>query len=146
MAPALGILDLQFLSEEGASVFGSQRGGRVADVAEDDVGLGAHGRGAQGDDVEDGAVRAEEGVEGEAEGGFGEGARAGGEGGYVESVLGEGRGLVRWNREGEGGGMWVLTFGLGGWWIWVVGRCGLAWRGRPFVRGEVMVERGLRLS
>jgi len=34
--------------------------------------LPAQGRGAHGDDVEDGAVGAEEGVEGVAEGGFGE--------------------------------------------------------------------------
>ena len=50
--------------------------------------LAAHLCGAEGDDVEHGAVRAEEGVQAEAQGGFGECAR-GREGGYVESVGGK---------------------------------------------------------
>ena len=90
MAPSLRILNLQLFPKERSAVLGAQRGGRVADVAEDDMGLGAHCLGAERDDVEHWAVGAEEGVEAEAEGGFWEGAGAGGEGCYVESMGEEG--------------------------------------------------------
>lgn len=72
------------------------RRARVADAAEGDESLLAHLGGAHGDDGEDGAVRAEEGVEREAEVGF---AERGGEVGYVEPV----RWVVNWGWERKGG-------------------------------------------
>ena len=49
----------------------------------------------------------------------------------------KGKGRGRGGKKGGRG----LTFDLGGWWVLRVGRCGLAWRGRPLLEVRWLVNR-----